>query len=118
MRMTLTQRIAALNAEGLALPVDQQRRHSEIRRELEELQVRLEAQRRRKAEHKRKLRAARPARTMAHEVDRCSKSIATRKAQLAGKPEGSPEWNRIRRGLELAERALAKFQTYVALLAE
>lgn len=119
MRMTLTQRIAALNAEGRALldTADNRPRFAELRRELEELQVRLEAQRRRKAEHKRKLRAVRPARTMEQELERFRKAVVTRTGKLAATPEGSQEWHRTRRGLELAERTLAKFESYAALLA-
>lgn len=119
-RLTLTQQIGALNAEGLALirdSADHSRRLLQIRKELETLQPRLEAQRRRKAAHKSRLRAKRTKRaprSVYQEAERFRKSVATRSAKLATIPTGTEEWDKTRIGLELAQRALAKYGFYAS----
>lgn len=108
-RRTLTQQIADLNAEGLALmrdSADHSLRLAQIRRELEKLQRRLKAQRRRKAAHKSRLRAKRPKRaprSVFQEAERFRKSVATRAVKLATIPTGTEEWDKTRIGLELAQ---------------
>jgi hypothetical protein len=119
-RRTLTQQIADLNAQGLALmrdSADHSLRLAQIWRELEKLQRRIEAQRRRKAAHKSRLRAKRAKRaprSVFAEAERFRKSVATRTAKLATTPTGTEEWDKTRIGLELAQRALAKYQFYAS----
>jgi hypothetical protein len=117
-RRTLTQQIVDLNAEGLSLmrdSADHSLRLAQIRRELEQLQVRLEAERRRKAAHMRKVRPRRPERTLQQEVERWRKSVATRRARLATMESSSDVWHRAVVGLRITEGALSKAESYVAL---
>jgi hypothetical protein len=117
-RRTLPQQIADLNAEGLALmrdSADHSLRLAQIRRELEQLKVRLEAERRRRAAHMRKVRLKRPERTVQQEVERWRKSVETRRLRLATIEPDSDEWHRAIIGLRITEGALSKAESYAAM---
>lgn len=117
-RRTLTQKIADLSAEGLELlrdTADHSSRLVQIRRELEQLHVRLEAERRRKATHMRKVRPMRPERTVQQEVERWRKSVATRQMKLARTEPDSDEWHRAIIGLKITTGALRKAESYAAM---
>jgi chromosome segregation ATPase len=120
-RLTISQRIRALAAEGLESVdgegTDKVSRLEALKTELAALQAKLETERRRKAAYMRaKRRAQTKSRTLSDEVASRRRAVETRRSKLQVMPDDSPGREKAVHSLRLAERALAKYELVECLL--